>query len=379
MQNVYIKAISKFLPNEPVANERIEGILGLVNGNPSRARAIVLRNNRIFQRYYALDEQGNTTHNNTQLTIKAIEKLLQQSGISSAEIDVLSCGTSTPDQLLPSHASMVHGSWQNKPLEINSATGICTSGMNALKYGFMAIACGNAQNVISTGSERVSSWLRADKFNKEAEKLMELEQNPVIAFEKDFLRWMLSDGAGAMLLSNEPNLGGISLKINWIKGISYAHEIETCMYAGAIKNENGELISWSEINPEKWLSESVFAIKQDIKLLDEHIIVKGAESIRKILSDNHTRPEEIDYFLPHISSYYFHDRLNEGFTKAGINIPLEKWYVNLEKFGNIGSASIYLQLEELFYSGKLKKGEKILLSVPESGRFSYVYGLLEVV
>lgn len=379
MQNVYIKAISKFLPNEPVANERIEGVLGLVNGNPSRARAIVLRNNRIFQRYYALDEQGNTTHNNTQLTIKAIEKLLQQSGISSAEIDVLSCGTSTPDQLLPSHASMVHGSWQNKPLEINSATGICTSGMNALKYGFMAIACGNAQNVISTGSERVSSWLRADKFNKEAEKLMELEQNPVIAFEKDFLRWMLSDGAGAMLLSNEPNLGGISLKINWIKGISYAHEIETCMYAGAIKNENGELISWSEINPEKWLSESVFAIKQDIKLLDEHIIVKGAESIRKILSDNYTRPEEIDYFLPHISSYYFHDRLNEGFTKAGINIPLEKWYVNLEKFGNIGSASIYLQLEELFYSGKLKKGEKILLSVPESGRFSYVYGLLEVV
>ncbi len=379
MQNVYIKAISKFLPNEPVANERIEGVLGLVNGNPSRARAIVLRNNRIFQRYYALDEQGNTTHNNTQLTIKAIEKLLQLSGISSAEIDVLSCGTSTPDQLLPSHASMVHGSWQNKPLEINSATGICTSGMNALKYGFMAIACGNAQNVISTGSERVSSWLRADKFNKEAEKLMELEQNPVIAFEKDFLRWMLSDGAGAMLLSNEPNLGGISLKINWIKGISYAHEIETCMYAGAIKNENGELISWSEINPEKWLSESVFAIKQDIKLLDEHIIVKGAESIRKILSDNHTRPEEIDYFLPHISSYYFHDRLNEGFIKAGINIPLEKWYVNLEKFGNIGSASIYLQLEELFYSGKLKKGEKILLSVPESGRFSYVYGLLEVV
>src|SRR5690606_22719813 len=136
----------------------------------------------------------------------------------------------------------------------------------------------------------------------------------------DFLRWMLSDGAGAMLLSNEPNTEGISLKMNWIKGVSYAHEIETCMYAGAIKNENGELISWSEINPEKWLSESVFAIKQDIKLLDEHIIVKGAESILKVLSDNHTRPEEIDYFLPHISSYYFHDRLNEGFTKAGINI-----------------------------------------------------------
>ncbi len=379
MQNVYIKAVSKFLPNSPVTNDQMESILGMVNGNPSRARSIVLRNNRIVQRFYAIDENGNTTHNNSDLTVEAINTLLEQTGISKTEIDVLSCGTSSPDQFLPSHASMVHGLWKNKPMEINSATGICTSGMNALKYGFMTIASGTAKNAVCTGSERVSSWLRADKFNNEAEKLIELEQNPVIAFEKDFLRWMLSDGAGAMLLSNEPNSEGISLKIDWIKGISFANELETCMYAGATKSENGNLISWSDSDPEKWLTESIFAIKQDIKLLDEHIIVKGAESIQKILHDNNTKPEEIDYFLPHISSYYFHDRLNEGFIKAGINIPLEKWHVNLEKFGNIGSVSIYLQLEELFYSDKLKKGEKILLSVPESGRFSYVYGLLEVV
>jgi len=379
MQNVYIKAISKFLPNEPVTNDRMESILGMVNGKPSRARSIVLRNNRILQRFYAIDKNGNLTYNNAELTLEAIKKLIEISGISPEEIEILSCGTSTPDQLLPSHASMVHGAWQQKPLEVNSATGICTSGMNALKYGFMSIASGSAKKAIATGSERVSSWLKADKFNNEAEKLAELEQNPVIAFDKDFLRWMLSDGAGAMLLSNEPNSDNISLKINWIKGISFANELETCMYAGATKNQDGSLTSWSDSDPEKWLTESIFAIKQDIKLLDEHIIKKGAESLQKILNENHTKPEEIDYFLPHISSYYFHDRLNEGFIKAGINIPLEKWYVNLEKFGNIGSASIYLQLEELFYSGRLKKGEKILLSVPESGRFSYVYGLLEVV
>ncbi len=379
MQNVYIKAVSKFLPNEPVTNDRMESILGLINGKPSRARSIVLRNNRIVQRYYALDEMGNPTHNNTQLTHQAIENLLSKANVSAQEIDILSCGTSTPDQMLPSHASMVHGAWGKKSLEINSATGICTSGINALKYGFMAISTGTAKTAVCTGSERVSSWLRADKFNNEAEKLIELEQNPVIAFDKDFLRWMLSDGAGAMLLSHQPNQEGISLKINWIKGISYANELETCMYAGATKNPDGSLTSWSDANPETWLSESVFAIKQDIKLLDEHIIQKGTESIRKILNENQISPEEIDYFLPHISSYYFYDRLNEGFVKAGINIPLEKWFVNLETFGNIGSASIYLQLEALLYSGRLKKGEKILLSVPESGRFSYVYGLLEAV
>src|SRR5690606_38416057 len=180
------------------------------------------------------------------LTLEAINQVLELGKISKNEVDVLSCGTSTPDQLLPSHASMVHGAWQNKPIEINSAIGICTSGMNALKYAYMSVASGNAKNAISTGSERVSSWLRADKYNNEAEKLVELEQNPIIAFDKDFLRWMLSDGAGAMLLSNEPNPQGISLKINWIKGISYANELETCMYAGATKDENGNLISWSD-------------------------------------------------------------------------------------------------------------------------------------
>lgn len=379
MQNVYIKSVSKFLPNKAVTNDQMENILGFVNGKPSRARSIVLRNNRIVQRFYAIDENGNPTHNNSDLTVEAIRKLLEQTGTSKTDIDVLSCGTSSPDQLLPSHASMVHGLWQNKPMEINSATGICTSGMNALKFAFMAIASGNAKTAVSTGSERVSSWLRADKYNNEAEKLTQLEQNPVIAFDKDFLRWMLSDGAGAMLLSNEPNQNGISLKINWINGVSYANELETCMYAGATKDENGNLISWSDTEPEKWLTESVFAIKQDIKLLDAHIIKKGAESIRHILNEKGVKPEEIDHFLPHISSYYFHDRLNEAFIREKINIPLEKWFVNLETFGNIGSASIYLQLEELFYSDKLKKGEKILLSVPESGRFSYVYGLLEVV
>ena len=379
MENVYIKAVAKFLPNQPISNDQMENILGRVNNKASRARSIVLRNNRIVQRYYALDENGNMTHNNAQLTLEAIENLLQKTVVSEKEIEILSCGTSTPDQMLPSHASMVHGAWGKNSLEVNSATGICTSGINALKYAFMAISSGTAKNAVCTGSERVSSWLRADKYNNEAEKLIELEQNPVIAFDKDFLRWMLSDGAGAMLLSHSPNSEEISLKIHWIKGISYAHELETCMYAGAIKDKNGNLISWSDSDPEKWLTESMFAIKQDIKLLDEHIIKKGTESIQKILKEKGTKPEEIDYFLPHISSYYFYDRLNEGFIQAGVNIPLEKWFVNLEKFGNIGSASIYLQLEELMYSGKLQKGEKILLTVPESGRFSYVYGLLEVV
>lgn len=378
MPEVYINAISKFLPNEPVPNDRIEQVLGVVNNTPSRAKSIVLRNNKITTRYYAIGPDGQPTHNNAELTHEAINQLMAQSGAEKTEIDILSCGTSTPDQLLPSHASMVHGLWQNKPMELNSASGICTSGMSALKYAFMAIASGSAKQAVSTGSERVSSWLRADKFNNESARLTALEQNPIIAFEKDFLRWMLSDGAAAMLLSNLPNPQGTSLTIRWIDGVSYANELEPCMYAGATKAPNGRLSSWSDASPEAWLDQSMFAIKQDIKLLEEHIIPKGVQSLQTILSRHELGATDLDYFLPHISSYFFRDRLAAAFINAGIDIPDEKWFINLSKIGNVGSASSYIQLEELFNSQKLKSGEKILLSVPESGRFSYVYALLEV-
>jgi len=378
MPTVYINAIAKFLPNDPVPNDRMEEVLGIVNGVPSRARSIVLRNNRITSRHYAIGTDGRPTHNNAELTMEAINQLLVRSGADASAIDILSCGTSTPDQLLPAHASMVHGLWQNRPMELNSASGICTSGMNALKYAYMAIATGSAKQAVCTGSERVSSWLRADKFNNESERLAALEKNPLIAFEKDFLRWMLSDGAGAMLLADRSNPDGLSLAIRWVDGISYAHELEPCMYAGAIKADNGSLLPWSDAHPEEWLENSIFAIKQDIKLLESHIIPKGVESIQEILRRHELAASEIDHFLPHISSYFFSDRLTAAFKKAGIGIPEDNWFINLHKIGNVGSASSYIQLEELFNTRPLKRGEKILLSVPESGRFSYVYALLEV-
>jgi 3-oxoacyl-[acyl-carrier-protein] synthase-3 len=65
--------------------------------------------------------------------------------------------------------------------------------------------------------------------------------------------------------------------------------------------------------------------------------------------------------------------------EVGFEIPYEKWFTNLYTKGNTGSAAIYIILEELYKSGKLNKGDKLLLMVPESGRFSTAYALLTVV
>ena len=374
--NVYITKASKYLPNDPIGNEQMESFLGLINQNASKARRIVLRNNGILKRYYALDAEGNPTHSNAQLTALAVKNLMG-SDVPWDAIEVLSCGTSTPDVLLPSHSAMVHGLLGGHSVELNASSGVCNSGMNALKFGYLSVKSGNSTNAVCTGSERVSAWLRADKYENEVQLLAELEAQPVIAFKKDFLRFMLSDGAGAFLLENKPREG--ALLIEWMDAYSYAHQLEACMYAGGDKLDDGSLKGWSEYTAEVWLQESIFAIKQDVKLLNENILVKGAESMRATLHKHQLVAEDITYFLPHISSCYFKERLYEALKGVGIDIPLERWFINLPEVGNVGSASAYLMLEALMQSGKLKTGDTILLSVPESGRFSYSYAFLRVV
>ena len=379
MNCVYITKANKFLPNTPIDNDLMEAFLGKINEAASRAKRVVLRNNGIQTRYYALDTQGNPTHTNAELTCLAIEGLLDDR-FRAEDIEVLSCGTSTPDTLLPSHAAMVHGLLRGSgSVELNSSAGVCNSGMNALKFGYLSVKAGNSSNAVCTGSERVSTWLRANKYENEIQTLALLEEHPILAFKKDFLRFMLSDGAGAFLLENTPLPSQDSLQIMWMEGYSYAHQLAACMYAGGEKQSDGSLKAWSDYSPEEWLEYSIFAIKQDVKLLNENILVKGAESMLVALRKHDLSAEEITYFLPHISSNYFKERLYEELKKVGIDIPLDRWFMNLTKVGNVGSASPYLMLEELLNSGKLQKGDNLLLSVPESGRFSYSYALLKVV
>ncbi|AXT53873.1 StlD/DarB family beta-ketosynthase [Aquimarina sp. BL5] len=377
MKNVYITKTGHFLPNDPVSNDEMEKRLGMIDDQPSRARRIVLRNNGIKERYYAVDNNGNITHNNAQLTSEAIKSLCD-SGFSENEIELLSCGTSTPDNLLPSHASMVHGLLDTKgSIELNTASGVCCSGMSALKYGFLSVRSESTKNAVCTGTERVSTWMQSIKFDKEVESLKSLEEQPIIGFKKDFLRWMLSDGGGAFLLENEPK-GENPLRIDWMQAYSYAHELEACMYAGGDKNEDGSLKPWSEYEPEEWLSESVFSLKQDVKVLDKHIIQKGVSSLKDAINKNNFDINEVDYFLPHLSSFYFESKLYDELENQNVNIPKEKWFTNLANVGNVGSASIYLMINELKNSGKLKFGDKILVIVPESGRFSYFHILFTV-
>ncbi len=353
--------------------------MGQVSSRPSRAKRIVLKSNKIKTRYYAIDPQTRkTTHTNAQMTANAIKKLDK---VNLNGLDLLVCGTTIPDQMMPNHALMVHGELKIKPLEVVSTAGICLSGVTALKYAYTSIKAKEADNAVCTGSENSSASMRSENFKQEITLRVDaLEKNQEIAFEKDFLRWMLSDGAGAMHLSNTKNKDSLSLKIKSIFSRSYANELDTCMYSGCEKQEDGSIKGWREYTQNELSNKSIFSVKQDVKLLNDNIIkYTVTKPLIEMLEKKIFNPDEIDWFLPHYSSGYFRDKVYAGMKEASCDISQDKWFTNLAYKGNTGSASIYLMIEELFNSNSFNKGDNILCYIPESGRFSTAFILLEAV
>jgi 3-oxoacyl-[acyl-carrier-protein] synthase-3 len=75
MNSVYITKSASFLPNDPVENSQIEDYLGMVGGKPSLVQHLILRNNQIKERYYALDKEHRVTHTSIEMGKIAVEML----------------------------------------------------------------------------------------------------------------------------------------------------------------------------------------------------------------------------------------------------------------------------------------------------------------
>ena len=385
LRDVYITAAGAYLPGEPVDNDRIESVLGLVDGKPSHLKKRILRSNGIRTRHYALDENGLTTELNEELAVKAVNAALARSELTLDEVEMLAAGTTQGDVPIPGFASMVHGRLGGRPMEILSAGGVCCASMAALTSAHRAVATWHRRNAVVVGSELVSRSLKGTKFGRASGRGPEDQRLDGLRgsyrdFDADFLRWMLSDGAGSLVLQGKPHAGKPSLRIDWIELKSYAHEYETCMYTGlAHKGSPRAGNTWLDMAT---ISEAdkaeLMRIRQDTQLLPQ-IVKLGVEEYLRLIRQERIFPEELDHFLCHYSSHFFKGEIARLLEEAGLGIPEEKWFTNLYTKGNTGAASIFIMIEEALNGGRFKPGEKILLMVPESGRFTLSFALLTCV
>jgi len=349
----YITSTGGYLPGTPVPNEQIGAYLGTVLGE-GRVRRRILKANGIETRHYALDTRQRATHSVYELATEAAQACLHAAH-GTPVVDYLAAGSTHTPLLAPGLASLVHDHLSRAQtvttcVEINSNAGICSSGAQAIVNAGRAVTAGDAYAALAIGAEQSSVALKSKAF-RPAYDLRAILRDVRTSrwFMAVFLRFMLSDGAGAFLLEPEPRPGRLSWRLDWTFARSYANEAPLCMQ----------------------LERDPLVLTQDVTVLAKHMVPLSRKALATALDRHGEALENYTMVLPHMSSYYFERSVREILAELSPARRVPYW-TNLRTAGNTGAASIFLMLDEYQRTQPVADGDRVLLFVPESGQFNYV-------
>lgn len=162
---------------------------------------------------------------------------------------------------------------------------------------------------------------------------------------------MLSDGAGATLLSDCPGESGMSFKVDWVHSRSFAHDTQLCM---KLESRTGLL-------------------SQNVSVLSRYLLPRTETFLQDAFAFQGESINDYDIVLPHLSSYFFRRRMER--IMQGLSGDTQRqipYWTNLATAGNTGAASIFVMLDEFCKTQSLTTGQRILLFIPESGQFNFV-------
>jgi len=316
---------------------------------------------------------------------------------------MLATGTTMPDVHVPGFANLLHGKLyerndtanaasNNKSMDCLSSSGVCISGISAMKAAAHAVTLGQHDRAMVVGCETSSQSTQSHSYSDPSTQSLETE----------FLRYMLSDGASCALLDSEPNPGNqLSFRLEAFYHHSFAHELPPTMVLGVPEAGKSLNLGSTHLTTSDSSDARMKILRQNIKMLNKHIMVKGREALQHAIEEcgllECVDGGGIDWVLPHVSSYIFYQDCVDA-AQDLLGLPSSRVWTNLETVGNVGSASPFLllwgALEEQKKSAsrgnlngssqqsrsrvQLKKGDRVLLFVPESGQFSYHYVILTV-
>ncbi|MBP7353886.1 MAG: iron-containing redox enzyme family protein [Comamonas sp.] len=369
--NVYLQSAGMFLPGAPVDNAGMDAYVAPLNRISDRLKRRILGENGIQTRYYAIDGQGQTVFSNAQMAQAAIEATLAQAGRKLGEVGFLSSGSSGGDALMPGFANMIQGEMAAPPMETLSVHGVCAASVGALQAAAQAVEGGAHPLALAVASEMPSRLFKRSRF---------AAQGYDTDFDAHFLRWMLSDGAGAVLLGGPqalPHTPGLRLKLRWTHQRSFAGDYPVCMQLGLTPDRSTSHLdfpAWGDAE-----AAGALALRQDIRLLP-HLFDVCIHEYADLAHQGWVPERGIDHFLCHYSSERFIPVVDELLEKAQLGIPRERWWSNLAWRGNTGAASIFIMLSEFLQQqgARLKAGDTVLCFIPESGRFTAGFMLWEV-
>jgi 3-oxoacyl-[acyl-carrier-protein] synthase-3 len=263
------------------------------------------------------------------MAAKAALRAMEMAQIKPEEIDMVVVGTISPDMPLPACAVFVQEKIGARNCAAFDLAAACAGFIYALSIGEKFIRFKEAKYVVVVGVELLSRLLDWS------------DRNTCVLF---------GDGAGAVVLGpNEDSKRGI---------------LSTHLYA------DGSL--WDILNIPgggskypaslETIEKKMHYVKMQGREVYKVAVRNIAEASKEALRYNHLKPEDITWVIAHQANL----RILDGVSKR-VGIPLERFYLNIEKYGNTSSASIPIALDEAQRQGILKPGDLLLLAALGAG------------
>ena len=269
------------------------------------------------------------------LAIKAAERAIENAGIDKNEIDLVIVATITPDHIAASTAAIVQDKLGIKAAAFDLSAA-CTGFVYAYASGYSFIKAGIYKKVLVIGAEIMSSIVDWE------------DRNTCVLF---------GDGAGAAVLG-EVETGG-HLALHLVADGSGASELSVPS-SGTRKPITKETIENKEVY-----------LQMNGREIFKFAVKVFPESVDDVLMQAHLTADDVDLFIPHQANI----RIIESIAKR-YKQPMEKFFVNLHKYGNTSGATIPIALDEANREGRLKKGNKFV-ATGFGGGLTYGSMLLE--
>jgi len=271
------------------------------------------------------------------LALEASLKALNDAKVKGEDLDLIIVGTVTPDFTLPSTACILQDKLNNKKAAVMDVVAACAGFIYGLSIAKAFVNIGQFKNVLVIGVEILSKFTNWE------------DRNTCVLF---------GDGAGAVVVQPSKEKGGILA--TYISG------------DGSLANLLHAPIGGTRTR----LTKENFDLKQHYIIMAGSEVFKSAvramgDSALRVIEQAGLKSEEIDLLIPHQANI----RIIEATAKR-LKIPMEKVYVNIDRFGNTSSASVPIAMDEARKKGRIKKGDKVVL-VAFGGGFTWGAALIE--
>ena len=310
LRKANITAVGKYLPKNILTNTDLEKMVD-TNDEWIRTRTGI-QERRIVDKGQA----------SVEMSINAIQQILDSRDLDPTEIDAIIVGTVTPDMLFPSCAALIQhriGATNAWGYDLSAA---CSGFIFALQSGSALIESGQCEKVIIVGVDTMSSILDYE------------DRNTCILF---------GDGAGAVLLEPSEEYGIIDgiMRVDGGGG-----EFLKMPGGGSLHRTSHETVD-----------KKMHYIQQDGRTVYKFAVKGMADVSYEVASRNNLTNDDIDLFIPHQAN----KRIIDAAAKR-LGLPDEKVLINISKYANTTAGTIPIGIVEAVETKRLKKGDNLILA-----------------